>query len=801
MKAHFHIILLLLIVAAPASGQDQTRYNRLIKEADRYFGNEQYHLAAELYKEAIAFVTTAEVYYKLAECSRQTFHYPEAEAYYLQVSYTDTGNFPQALFYYALMLKLNGNLSESARQFERFIAFHQHNILLARFVEQAIIEKAGCEIAQSEFGAGPVMQSILLTGNVNSTFNDFAPAFRNNEAFVITSTRVASNRTLIDERNGEAFADNYYFEKTGDGWEDHTRQKFDIANSLYHDGPGSFTKNGDNYFFTVCEARCNIYETHLENTQWTKPVPLGEKINEPGSESKQPAVSRGGDTLYFASDRAGGYGGFDLWMSTRLRNNEWGKPVNLGKTINTHAHELAPAVGNDPSILFFSSNGHPGYGGFDFFLARPMAYDTAVYNLGLPFNSVRDDCFITFCERNIFWSSNRDGGRGGFDIYGGHKMSAGALIAKLSQKNRNDSRSLTLTSRTAQSENITLLASRNEETIDYNTLTYERKVIVNRMVERKLNDKQNNRQDYTGLSEEEFDMLSGIAQARFQTLLLKQKYASSLLTEVGRSTGIEGSLTITGAVISSQDGNPMPFARVLLTNAYGDILKITSTNERGQFRFTDVDDRDKLFLRLQTTSGRNHSAFVQGLQMLASDRNNALYVENVYFDFDHYTIRPEARQVLTELAAFLKANLGAQVEIYAFADDRGSSAYNFELTQKRGEAVAAFLTSEGVGETSLAIIPKGKQQIQRVATGVERQYNRRAEIYINGVKEAATRAVKTYIVKKETYWDVIAKLTGIAEEKLRDLNGAQTEMVKAFQPIRLPADAKSISDAVFFVGI
>ncbi len=645
------------------------------------------------------------------------------------------------------------------------------------------------------------MQGVLIPGDVNSPYNDFAPALRNAEALVITSSRVGSNRTLIDQRNGEAFTNNYYFTKTVDGWEDRTRREFAITNNRYHDGTGSFTNSGDVYYYTQCEAHCRIFETRFENGQWSKPVPLGGLINRSSSDSKQPAISPGGDTLYFASNRSGGYGGFDIWMCTKQEQGQWSSPVNLGKSVNTRADDLAPAALPDPSVLFFSSKGHPGYGGFDFFVAKARTTDTVVYNLGLPFNSVRDDCFITFNGKDIYWSSNRTGGRGGFDIYEARKTSAAALIAKLTQQNRNDSRLVTLTSRTARTEHITMLASRNEETIDYNHLTYERKVLVDRMVANQSRDRENVRTEFAELSQEEFDVLNGIAHARYRMLLLKQKYASTLLTEVTAVSTVAGALSVTGTLVSSNDRTPLALARVLLTNKYGDIIKMTSTNEHGHFRFTDVNVSEKLFLRLQTGTADGHRAFVQNLQMMGSDKMNTRYVENVYFDFDQYTIRPEARQVLTELAEFLKASPGAQVEVYAFADDRGSNAYNFDLTQKRGEAVVAFLTDAGVDETSLAIVAKGKQYPQRAATDVQRQYNRRAEFYINGVKDTASPAVKTYIVKKETYWDVIAKLTGIAEEKLRDLNGAQTKVVRAFQPIRLPLDTAAISEEFFFAGI
>ena len=801
MKRFFAIVIFLMLSLA-IRGQDRSYYDKLLAEGNRYLEEEQYNLATQFFAEALTFnIPDPSVDYNLAECYRNTFNYTEAEVYYLKVLYSDQGNFPLSLYYYALMLKLNGNLSESMERFDQFITFHQQNAAWQDYLEQAIIEKAGCEIAQQEFGIPASLKAELVAGNVNSPYNDFAPAVRDAQTLVVTSGRVNSNRRLIDERYGEAFTDNLYFQKTDEVWEDKTRKGFSITNTVYNDGSGSFTKKGDQYFFTICDAKCRIYETHLENDKWTKPVSLNELINYPEAESKQPAISPGGDTLYFASNRPGGYGQFDIWMSIDAGENQWGLPVNAGRQINTKVNDLTPALSDIPSVLFFSSEGHPGYGGYDLFVAKKTSRgDTVLYNLNFPFNSVKDDCFIAFNRQEIFWSSNRAGGKGGFDIYAGQNISAIGLVSKLSLKNRNDSRRGTLISRTARSENIHLLASRNEETIDYNNLTYERKSAVNRMVENRLNNVGNNPEDFSELSTDEFEMLNEISHLRFQTLLLKQKYASTLLTEVLRNEEA-GAVSVTGQLIDSHSGSSLNFARILLTNEYGEILKITSTNEHGRFRFTDVPGDTKLFLRLENPSGGSINAFVQNIQLMGSDEKSALYVENVYFDFDHYVIRPEAAQVLGELAAYLLSNTGAQVEINAFADDRGSNAYNFELTQKRGEAVVAYLAKQGVDATSLAIIPKGKQQMKRAASEIQRQYNRRAEFYINGVKETFTPTVKTYILKKGADWTLISKLTGISKEELKNLNDSETDMVKAFQPIRVPMHAGSVPEDLFFVGI
>lgn len=798
-----HSIAMLLLVTTVAMGQGSNEYNKLVSAADAWFQEEQYHLAIELYTRALRHnIDNPAVDYNLADSHRKTFNYPEAEVYYLKVLCIAQKDFPLSLYYYALMLKINGSLRESIQKFEEFIAFYGTNIAYADFVEQAVIDKRGCEIALQEEGLNVAVTSQLVGGEVNTPFNDFAPAFRKNDHLVITSSRIASNRKLIDHRDGEAFTDNYYLERIAGQWQDQTRRKFSRMNSTYHDGSGSFTRDGNEYFFTVCEASCRIFETHLENGEWTKPVALNQEINPPQSESKHPAISPGGDTLYFSTNRPGGYGQFDIWMSVDAGNNVWTTPVNLGRTINTKANDVAPSAIATPRFLYFASDGHPGYGGFDFFLAKASPFgDTVLYNLNHPFNSAKDDCFLTFNGDDIYWSSNREGGKGGFDVYMGRNISSIALASRLIRKNRNDSRMVTLTSRTAKSENINLLASRNEETIDYNDLTYERKAVVNQMVENRLSNVENNMTKFPGISNAEFHLLNEISRLRFQAILLREKYASRLLTEVVLEVVDGRPVSIIGQLIDSLSGHSLAGARVLLTNAYGEILKITNTNGKGYFRFTDVVAETRLFLRLENSALRSPGVYATQITTQASDRRNALYIENVYFDFDHYVIRPEAAQVLYELAAFLKMNPGSQVEIYAFADDRGSSAYNFELTQKRGAAVADFLTRNGVDATSLAIIPKGKQNMRLSHGELQRQFNRRAEFYINGIGETLNPSAKTYILKKEADWALISRMTGISKEELKTLNGSRTEIVKAFQPIRLPLTVSSVSTELFYVGI
>lgn len=139
-----HSIAVLLLVTVVAIGQGRNEYAKLLSEADAWFQQEQYHLAIELYTRALTYnIDDPAVDYNLAESHRKTFNYAEAEVYYLKVLYIAQQDFPLSLYYYALMLKLNGSLPESIQRFDQFIAFYGTNPVFADFVEQAVIDKHG----------------------------------------------------------------------------------------------------------------------------------------------------------------------------------------------------------------------------------------------------------------------------------------------------------------------------------------------------------------------------------------------------------------------------------------------------------------------------------------------------------------------------------------------------------------------------------------------------------------------------------------------------------------------------------
>lgn len=164
----------------------------------------------------------------------------------------------------------------------------------------------------------------------------------------------------------------------------------------------------------------DLYISYQTPQGWSEPINLGSQINTEFWESS-PSLSSDKNTLYFSSDRPGGYGGKDLYVSHRLPNGKWSEALNMGASVNTTGDELAPFIHADNNTLYFTSDGLPGYGGSDLFVMRRknVVEWNAPENLGYPINTIENDgsLFIASNGVDAFYSSDRADSRGGLDLY------------------------------------------------------------------------------------------------------------------------------------------------------------------------------------------------------------------------------------------------------------------------------------------------------------------------------------------------------------------------------------------------
>ena len=249
--------------------------------------------------------------------------------------------------------------------------------------------------------------------DINSKSDDYFPSMPINSDVIIFTAR-----DLKTEFQDEDF---FISRKTDDTWT-YPVKLGDNINSDYREGSLSVSLDGKDLFFASCNrpdsyGGCDLYySTLINDTLWSDSYNLGTVINSKFWES-QPAISANGKVLFFASNRYGGYGGSDIWMSKKI-NNLWSNPINLGPEINTSGDEYTPFLHYDNETFYFSSKGHKGFGGFDLYVAQMDSVwkPSNVTNLGYPINTHHDESGLIVSQDGLlaYYNSNINGD---LDIY------------------------------------------------------------------------------------------------------------------------------------------------------------------------------------------------------------------------------------------------------------------------------------------------------------------------------------------------------------------------------------------------
>ncbi len=264
--------------------------------------------------------------------------------------------------------------------------------------------------------------------DINSKYSDFCPVYvgEGYDVVYFTSLRTQKKKKRMSKITGQGGSTIYMSKIDGRGkWTEPQPLDEPFGTSGNDDGAAFVSSDGRTMVFTRCPLNnqdgCPVhaYEIKREGGRWSEPVRIL-----PGADSTMmvahPTLSPDGQVLYFVSDREdGSHGGLDIWKSLRNVDGSWGPAQNLGPMVNTAGDEMFPCM-RDNGTLYFSSDGHEGFGGLDIYKA--VEGDDGRYhvsNLGLPINSAGDDFGITFmgsAEEGLF-SSNRGSSKGYEDIY------------------------------------------------------------------------------------------------------------------------------------------------------------------------------------------------------------------------------------------------------------------------------------------------------------------------------------------------------------------------------------------------
>jgi outer membrane protein OmpA-like peptidoglycan-associated protein len=380
----------------------------ILKKGETYYLAKQYNKALEVYQEGLKkHPKDARLNFRTGLTYLQLPKKSESLRY-LQASFTINPAVDENIYYYL------GLSYQSNKQFAKALEFlneHKKRHPNAK-------DDADKRISQVLF-ADSVMRrpSSAVVENVgkalNSSFHEYSPLVSPDGNTMIFT----SNRPAEGVPSAALYDDIYISKRVNNQWTKPQKISPNI-NIKFNDAAASLSRDGKTLIIWYEYGGGDIYISQLKGNEWSKPIPLNQNINSPASWETSAFVTADGKHLYFASNRGGGEGSLDIYVSEMEMTGDWGKAKNLGPVINTPGREDEPALDADGRTLFFSSNGHRGMGGMDIFRSelKDGKWQKPV-NLGYPINSVEDDNFfeLTGDRRRAFFSSMREDGNS--DIY------------------------------------------------------------------------------------------------------------------------------------------------------------------------------------------------------------------------------------------------------------------------------------------------------------------------------------------------------------------------------------------------
>ncbi|MFA6085254.1 OmpA family protein [Mucilaginibacter sp.] len=412
------LFLLILMGFLPVCAHAQQRlYSTADKEAIKYYALASQSIDEHLYDEAILQLQKAlgidnkfiEAHAQLADVLRLRRQNKQAIEHYLKVIELNP-DYNRSVYLKVGDSEITESQYASAQQhLEKYLTYPNITASNIAYAQKLVND---CKYSIQALLHPVAFKPVNMGAEINTAADEYLP------------TATADEMTLIFTRKINNNEDFYKSIKLNNTWQKADYLSNIINTAQYNEGAQSISQDGKYLFFTGCNrpdglGRCDIYISQKKGDDWGKPFSLSAPLNTSGWEA-QPSISADGRTLYFVSNRKGGYGGYDIWKSS-LTEKGWGAPENMGPEINTAFDEQSPFIHPDDSTFYFCSNGWPGLGNKDLFVSR-LGTDgkwKKPENLGYPINSSGDENGLTITANGeyAFFASNNLKGFGGYDIY------------------------------------------------------------------------------------------------------------------------------------------------------------------------------------------------------------------------------------------------------------------------------------------------------------------------------------------------------------------------------------------------
>ncbi|MEW6469476.1 MAG: OmpA family protein [Bacteroidota bacterium] len=347
--------------------------------------------------------------------------------YYLGIIHWEDKNYQECIKYMKMYLDFKEEDEKKYnKDYPAFLVDAKQLIKLSRFYDQVYNH--------------PVSFDPQIVQGLSSGMSEYLPIISPDGTIALyTRQKKPTSKSPIES---DKIIEVFTISKNKDGKWDEGYKMTEPFNRGTNEGGATLTIDNKHMYFTICRhegganINCDIWTSDFINGKWTDLRKLSDTVNTKDRWESQPSVSADGSTIYFASDRPGGYGGVDIWKTVKGPDGKWSAPINLGPKINTKGHEKSPFIHSDSQTLYFSSGplepelggggGHMGVGGYDIFYCRA---DTAgnwldPVNIGYPINTKGDDLgfFVSTDGKTAYFASDdpaktKNKTIGGYDIY------------------------------------------------------------------------------------------------------------------------------------------------------------------------------------------------------------------------------------------------------------------------------------------------------------------------------------------------------------------------------------------------
>jgi outer membrane protein OmpA-like peptidoglycan-associated protein/tetratricopeptide (TPR) repeat protein len=532
-----------------------------------------------------------------------------------------------------------------------------------------------------EYISKPGNFSIVNIGReINSEYIDYGPVLNEAEdQIVFTSRRRDGNMNENVADDNKPWEDIFISKKVGGKWE-FAKNIGPPINNAFHNSNLALSADGNTLFLFNDDGNGDIYYSEYENGQWSAPQTIT-GINST-FEEKSITISSDESTLYFSSDRPGGYGGLDIYRATKDTKGNWSNIKNLGPKINSDHDDDGPFIDYDGVTLYFSSKGRKGMGGFDVFKStyNPNQNEwSEPENLGYPINTPDDDIYFVTSKdsKRAYYSSVREDGMGYNDIY--------------------------MITIPEGLKNVAPVATRPvEQPKDTSTVATVTPDPVKEPVKEPVKPKTEPKKD-----------------------LIPLRYVVSVV-DVQTGSPINAKVKMAGAADNIVVG---------VKNVGGGVFEFNVNSKAAKDYRLSVESDGYAFQNLTVRvdgASTQEKTLTRKVEMRKLEANVVSVLRNIYFDFDRATFKTESYGELNKLEAMLRQNPNLTCEIGGHTDAVGTKAYNLFLSRKRAEAVKDYLTKKGIDTRRIKAVGYGKSKplVSNDDEDDGRELNRRVEFKV-----------------------------------------------------------------------